>query len=114
MGEKGAASLGVHVERSKWVLLITASLLTAVAVSMAGIIGFVGLVIPHVLRMLVGADHRVLVPMATIAGGIFLVLCDAIARSVMPPVELSIGVVTAALGAPFFAWQLQRNRRRWS
>ncbi|WP_018132584.1 FecCD family ABC transporter permease [Effusibacillus pohliae] len=111
MGEKGAASLGVHVERTKWILLLTASLVTAVAVSSAGIIGFVGLVIPHVVRMVTGSDHRVLIPLATLAGGIFLVLCDAIARSVVPPFELSIGVVTAAVGVPFFAWQLRRSRR---
>lgn len=111
MGEQGAASLGVNVERTKWVLLLTASLLTAVAVSTAGMIGFVGLVIPHAVRMAAGTDHRVLIPLATLAGGIFLVLCDTIARSLLSPLELSIGVVTAAAGAPFFAWQLQRSRR---
>ncbi|GAX91430.1 FecCD family ABC transporter permease [Effusibacillus lacus] len=114
MGEKGAASLGVQVERAKWVLLVSGSLLTAVAVSSAGIIGFVGLVIPHIIRLWISSDYRLLIPFSTLAGGTFLVLCDAVARSVMPPLELSIGVVTAAVGAPFFAWQLQRSRRGMS
>lgn len=111
MGERGAASLGVQVERTKWVLLLTASLVTAVAVSSAGIIGFVGLVIPHVTRLIAGPDHRLLTPLATLAGGIFLVLSDALARSLFSPLELSIGVVTAMIGAPFFAWQLHRSKR---
>lgn len=111
MGEQGAASLGVHVERTKWVLLLTASLVTAVAVSSAGIIGFVGLVIPHVTRLMVGPDHRLLTPLSALAGGIFLVLCDAVARSLFSPMELSIGVITAMVGAPFFAWQLHRSKR---
>ncbi|MFC4768685.1 FecCD family ABC transporter permease [Effusibacillus consociatus] len=114
MGEKGAASLGVNIERTKTILLLTSSLLTAVSVSTAGIIGFVGLVIPHAVRMAIGSDHRILIPLATLAGGIFLVLCDTAARSVLPPLELSIGVVTAAIGAPFFAWQLHRSRRGMS
>lgn len=112
MGERGAASLGVHVERTKWVLLLTASLITAVAVSAASIIGFVGLVIPHVTRLIAGPDHRLLTPLSALAGGTFLVLCDAVARSMFSPMELSIGVVTAMVGAPFFAWQLHRSKRR--
>lgn len=111
MGERGAASLGVHVERIHWILLISASLLTALSVSVAGVIGFVGLVIPHMVRYVTGPDHRVLIPFATVAGGIFLVLSDVVARSLVPPLELSIGVVTAMIGAPFFAWQLYRLKK---
>ncbi|BCJ85239.1 FecCD family ABC transporter permease [Effusibacillus dendaii] len=111
MGEEGAATLGVPLTPTKWVLLLTVSLVTAAAVSVAGIIGFVGLVIPHMMRRMIGSDHRLLIPFAALAGGIFLVLCDTVARTLLAPVELSIGAVTAAIGAPFFAWQLQRSRR---
>ncbi|WP_044642048.1 FecCD family ABC transporter permease [Risungbinella massiliensis] len=110
LGERTAANVGVSVRRIRLILLLTASLLTAVSVAVSGMIGFVGLVIPHVLRLIIGADHRRLLPLAAIAGAIFLIGADTIARSVLSPRELPIGVVTAFLGAPFFAFLLRQNR----
>ncbi|MDR6225914.1 FecCD family ABC transporter permease [Desmospora profundinema] len=112
LGERSAAHVGVSVERVRLTLLVTATLMTAAAVSVAGTIGFVGLVIPHLMRMFTGPDHRVLLPVASLAGAVFLVWADTFARSVMDPRELPIGVVTALIGAPFFAWQLRRYTRR--
>ena len=105
MGEEDAHTVGLEVERTKRVLLVSASLLTAVAVSVAGVIGFVGLVVPHVMRLIVGPDHRILVPTAALAGGTFLVAADTAAR--LGPAELPVGIVTALLGAPFFLYLLR-------
>ncbi len=102
MGEEDAKSLGVDVERTKRVLLIVTALSTASAVAVSGIIGFVGLVIPHVIRLLVGPDIRVLLPTSLVGGAVFLVICDAISRLVMMPIEIPIGVITALVGAPYF------------
>ena len=107
LGEEDAHALGIEVERTKVVLLAAASLVTAVAVSVAGVIGFVGLVVPHVMRLLVGPDHRVLLPTAALAGAVFLVATDTVAR--MGPAELPVGIVTAALGAPFFLYLLRER-----
>ncbi|HEU4965682.1 MAG TPA: iron ABC transporter permease [Bacilli bacterium] len=112
MGDEQAASLGVPVLRVKGSLLVLASLAAAGAVSVAGIIGFVGLVVPHVLRLLLGVDHRPLIFLSALVGGGFLVGCDLIARTVLSPVELSIGIVTALLGAPFFGYLLHKKKRR--
>lgn len=109
LGERSAAHLGVPVRRTRLVLLLSATLMTAAAVSVSGTIGFVGLIIPHIMRRIVGPDHRVLIPAAVLAGGLFLVGADTVARTVMEPRELPIGVVTALVGAPFFAWQLKRR-----
>jgi iron complex transport system permease protein len=111
LGDLQAESLGIRVERTKWTLLIISSLLAASAVAVSGIIGFVGLVVPHMIRLIFGADHRMLVILAGIGGGIFLVLCDLVARVIFSPVELSIGVVTALLGAPFFAYLLRARKQ---
>ena len=100
MGEEDAHALGIEVERTKRVLLAVASVITAAAVAVAGVIGFVGLVIPHVLRLVVGPDHRVLLPTSALAGATFLVAADTFARS--GPAEVPVGIVTAAVGAPFF------------
>jgi iron complex transport system permease protein len=107
LGEEDAHALGIEVERTKVVLLALASLITAVAVSVAGVIGFVGLVVPHVMRLLVGPDHRVLLPTSALAGAVFLVATDTVAR--MGPAELPVGIVTAALGAPFFLYLLRER-----
>jgi iron complex transport system permease protein len=107
LGEADAHTLGIEVERTKTVLLATASVVTAAAVATVGVIGFVGLIVPHVMRLLVGPDHRVLLPTAALAGAVFLVVTDTAAR--MGPAELPVGIVTAALGAPFFLYLL-RNR----
>ncbi len=108
-GEETAAYLGVRTERVKLAAYGTASLLTAASVAVSGVIGFVGLVIPHVVRMLWGPDHRFLIPASVLLGATFLVLADVLARTVAAPVELPIGVVTAFVGVPFFIWILRRR-----
>ncbi len=105
LGEADAQSLGIEVERSKRVLLAVSSVITAAAVAVAGVIGFVGLIVPHAMRLVVGPDHRVLLPASALAGATFLVLTDTLARA--GPVELPVGIVTAALGAPFFLYLLR-------
>lgn len=107
LGEEDAHNLGIEVERTKRVLLAVSSIITAIAVAVSGVIGFVGLVVPHVMRLLVGPDHRVLLPTSAIAGAVFLVATDTVARS--GPAEIPVGIVTAFLGAPFFLYLL-RNR----
>jgi len=107
LGEEDAHSLGIEVERTKRLLLAVSSLLTAAAVAVAGVIGFVGLVVPHVMRLLVGPDHRILLPTSALAGAAFLVATDTVARA--GTAELPVGIVTAAVGAPFFLYLL-RNR----
>ncbi len=110
-GEETAASLGVDVQRVKRVLLACAALLTAAAVAVSGGIGFVGLIIPHVVRLLVGPSHRRVIPASALVGGAFLVLTDLLARTIHPPEELSLGVITAIIGSPFFLYLLIRHRR---
>ncbi|MBI3972522.1 MAG: iron chelate uptake ABC transporter family permease subunit [Chloroflexi bacterium] len=112
LGEETAHSLGVRVRRSRLILLALASVLTGVAVSVSGTIGFVGLVVPHAMRLLVGPDHRILLPVSALAGAVFLVTADTVARLVLQPAELRVGIVTAFVGAPFFLFLLLRNRRR--
>jgi iron complex transport system permease protein len=113
LGEEQAASLGVMVERKKFFLLMLGALLTGAAVSISGLVGFVGLIVPHVVRLIVGPDHRLLVPASFLAGGAFLVLADLIARLVLSPAELPLGVVTALVGAPFFIYLLRRTKREY-
>ena len=110
LGEEGAWLVGVHVRRLVVVQGLLACLLAAAAVSAAGLIGFVGLLVPHLARGLVGPGHRALLPTALALGGGLLVLADGLARVVHPPLELPVGVVTAAIGAPFLAWILLRPR----
>jgi len=110
LGEESAQQLGVDVERLKRLVIVFGSLLTAAAVSFSGIIGFVGLVMPHTARRLVGPDHRVLLPAAGLIGASFLVLADTVAR-VAGPWELPVGVITALLGAPFFLYLLRTRTR---
>jgi iron complex transport system permease protein len=112
LGEEGAAQLGVEVERVKRVLLFATSLMVGAAVSVAGLIGFVGLIIPHLLRLVLGPDHRLLVPAAALGGGAFLVLCDTIARSLLDGRELPVGAITAVAGGPLFLWLLRRHHLR--
>ena len=111
MGEETAHNMGVNVERMKRVVLMTAALLTAAAVSVSGVIGFVGLIIPHIVRMIVGPDHRRLIPASFIIGGVFLMLSDTVARTVAAPIEIPVGVVTALFGGPFFIYQLRTSRK---
>lgn len=110
-GEETALHLGIEVETVKKILLLTASLVTAISVSVSGIIGFVGLIIPHIMRFIIGPKHTLLLPASALAGGIFLVLCDIIARSINPPIEIPIGIITAIIGAPYFIYLLRRRKR---
>ena len=110
LGEEGAAQLGVEVGRLQRAVFVVGALLTALAVSWAGMIGFVGLVVPHVVRRLAGPDHRLLAPLSGLAGAAFLVLADLGARLAMAPRELPVGVVTAIVGGPFFLVVLRRRR----
>ena len=109
-GEESAQYLGVRVERVKRVLLVVAALLTAAAVSVSGIIGFVGLVVPHVMRIFTGPDHRTLFPATMLGGAILMVGADMLARTLISPAEVPIGVITALLGCPFFLFLLRRRR----
>jgi iron complex transport system permease protein len=108
LGEEEAAGLGIEVERTKRLLLAVSALVTGAAVAVSGVIGFVGLIVPHVMRLLVGPDHRVLLPAASLAGASFLVAADTLARSGAQ--ELPVGIVTAAVGAPFFLFLLRQRR----
>lgn len=109
MGEDVAASRGVDVARTQRLAFFSASLATGAAVSLGGPVGFIGIVVPHLVRLMVGADHRLVLPAATLFGAAFLVLCDLVARTAMAPIELPVGVVTALIGGPFFLWLLVRQ-----
>jgi len=109
-GERHAAYLGVQVERTKLVVLLMSTLLTAVAVSVTGVVGFVGLVVPHLIRLLVGPDYRLIIPLSAIGGSIYLLWADTLARTALSPKEIPLGVVTALIGAPFFAYLLYRSK----
>ena len=110
-GEKRALELGVEVERTKRVLLVTAGVLTAIAVSVSGIIGFVGLVVPHIVRLLVGPGHRSLLPVSLLLGASMMAVADLLSRTVIAPNEIPVGVVTTFVGAPLFVYLLRRGRK---
>ncbi|MCP3802195.1 iron ABC transporter permease [Allokutzneria sp. A3M-2-11 16] len=109
-GEESATSLGVDVRRARIGLLLTSSLLTGTLIAVAGGVGFVGLMIPHLVRLIVGADHRRVLPLAALGGALYLVLVDLLARTLDSPNEFPLGIFTAAFGAPFFLWLLRRGR----
>lgn len=111
LGDETARSLGCPVERVRAGFLVLATLLAASAVSVSGVIGFVGLIVPHWVRIWIGPDHRYLFPYSALTGGVFLVFCDLAARSLLPATELPIGIITAAAGAPFFVYLLHRRPR---
>jgi len=108
-GDETATQLGVNVRSVKRISYLLASLLTGAVVSVSGVVGFVGLIIPHICRLLFGPDHRLLLPAAALLGAIFLVITDAIARTVIAPAEIPVGAVTAAIGAPLFVYLLRRG-----
>lgn len=110
-GEERAKHLGVHVKRSKYIILVGGSMLTGAAVAVSGTIGFVGLVVPHMTRMLWGSDHRHLLPLSFLNGATLLIICDLIARTIIMPRELPIGVITAFIGAPVFSYIFYKQRR---
>jgi len=110
-GEEQAQQLGLQVERVKVFVILSASLTAAAAVSFSGVIGFVGLVVPHIVRMIWGGDYRQLIPLSIFSGGVTLLLSDLLARTVMAPQTLPVGIVTALSGAPFFLWILRRAKK---
>jgi iron complex transport system permease protein len=110
LGDEGAAARGVDVHRTQRLAFVSASLATGAAVSLGGPIGFIGIVIPHLVRLLVGADHRVVLPASVFAGAGFLVACDTVARTALTPLEVPVGVITAMIGGPFFLWLLMRHK----
>ncbi|MFN7978070.1 MAG: iron ABC transporter permease [Vicinamibacterales bacterium] len=109
LGSDAAAARGVDVVRAERLAFLSASLATGAAVSLAGPIGFIGIVVPHIVRLLVGADHRLVLPASIFGGAAFLIVCDLVARTALSPLELPVGVVTAMIGGPFFLWQLVRH-----
>ena len=113
-GEESAAALGMEVESSKRVIIVVAALMTGSCVAVAGAIGFVGLIVPHVVRLFVGPRHSALLPSSALAGAAFLILCDLLARTIHPPTEIRLGIITAAFGAPFFLLLLLRKYREVS
>ena len=111
LGEEPARALGVEVERVKKIVFVCTALLTGAVVSVSGLIGFVGMVVPHAMRLLAGADHRLLLPASALVGGMFLTAADALARTVLAPAEIPVGVVTALVGGPFFIYLLMVKKR---
>ena len=111
LDEEQAQQLGVNVERFKLILLAAATLITAAGVSFVGTIGFVGIIIPHAVRLIWGADHRSLLPLSIFTGSIFMILADLLSRTVLAPKEIPIGVITAICGAPFFLYLLRKRRK---
>jgi iron complex transport system permease protein len=109
VGADAAAARGVDVGRAQRLAFVSASLATAAAVSLAGPIGFIGIVVPHLVRLLVGVDHRIVLPASALFGAAFLVVCDLAARTLLAPLEIPVGVITAMLGGPFFLWLLVRK-----
>ena len=110
IGEEDALHLGIEVETVKRILLFITSLITGALVSVTGMIGFVGLIIPHMMRLIVGPNHKILIPATCLGGAVFLVLCDTLSRSLLPPIEIPIGVVTSLVGAPIFIIILKRSQ----
>jgi len=110
MGEEVAHHLGVDVERTKLILLVLSSVLAAACVAITGMIGFVGLIVPHLIRLITGPDHRVLLPAAAGGGAVLLAFADVVARSAAAPIEIPIGIVTSIIGCPFFLFLLHRSR----
>ncbi len=110
LGADAAESRGVDVTRAQRAAFISASLATGAAVSVGGPVGFIGIIVPHLVRLLVGSDHRIVLPASALFGAAFLIACDALARTVMSPLELPVGVITALIGGPFFLWLLVRQR----
>jgi len=111
IGEEEATHLGIETETIKKLLFLITSLITGALVSITGIIGFVGLIVPHMMRLVVGPNHKTLIPAACLGGAAFLVLCDTFSRSLFPPIEIPIGVITSLVGAPIFIILLKRKQR---
>ncbi len=110
LGPDAAAARGVDVARAQRLAFVSSSLATSAAVSLAGPVAFIGIIVPHLVRLVVGVDHRLVLPAAALFGAAFLIICDLIARTIISPVELPVGIVTAVIGGPFFLWLLVRRR----
>ena len=110
LGPDAAATRGLDVHRAQRLAFLSASVATGAAVSLGGPVGFVGIIVPHLVRLLVGADHRLVLPASALFGAAFLVACDVVARTLLSPMELPVGIITATIGGPFFLWLLVRHR----
>jgi iron complex transport system permease protein len=111
MGKETAQVLGVHIRRATLILLVVTSFIISATVAQCGLLGFVGLVMPHLLRLILGPDHRLLVPACILGGGTYMMLCDTIARVLSDQGEMPVGVITAMIGAPLFIYLLRRSGR---
>lgn len=111
-GDDTAKSLGIEVENMKKIILVVSSLVVAACVSFSGIIGFVGLIIPHIFRLILGPDHRVLIPFSAVGGAIFMILSDTLARTMASPAEIPVGAITSVIGAPYFIYLLIKNKKK--
>jgi iron complex transport system permease protein len=114
LGDEYAHQLGIRVETTRILIILVGSLLTAIAVSLGGLISFAGLIVPHVARLLLGPDHVRLLPVTALAGAIFLVITDTIARTLFAPTELPVGILMAFLGGPFFLYLLRKSKREYA
>ena len=114
LGEEGAGHLGINTEKEKLIFLGLGSLLTATAVSISGLVGFVGLITPHAMRLVIGPDNRLLLPASALGGAIFLIIADLAARTILSPSELPVGALTAIIGAPFFIYLLRRSKKEYT
>lgn len=111
LGEESAQNIGVNVEIVKKIIIVVASLLAAIAVSVSGIIGFVGLMVPHLFRLIVGSNHKKLLPVSVLGGAIFLLICDTIARSALEGMDIPVGIITSIIGGPYFLYLLKKTRK---
>lgn len=112
LGEESARSLGIDVNGLKKYILLISTLMVAAVVSVSGIIGFVGLIVPHAIRMIFGPDNRVVIPFSALGGAIFLIICDTLARAVVPPSEIPVGIITSIFGVPFFIYLLYKTKKK--
>jgi len=112
LGEESAKTVGVDVGKTKTRLIVLSSLVVGACVSVSGVIGFVGLIVPHIMRLIVGADHRVLLPVSFLTGASFLAIADLVARTALSPEEIRLGIITSLVGVPFFLYLLRKNRGR--
>lgn len=110
-GEESAKSLGVNVEKTKVYILMLGTFMCSLTVSVSGIIGFVGLIIPHIVRLIIGPDHRILLPASALLGGVFMIFADTIARTIISPIEIPVGIITAIFGGPFFIYLLRARKK---
>jgi len=110
LGDEVATGLGLNVEKTKFLFIIISSVLAGAAVSVVGLLGFVGLIVPHITRQLIGSDYRFLIPATIFTGSAVVILCDTLARVMFAPVEIPVGIIMSALGAPFFLYLLRRKK----